>query len=52
MSFLPYGLARPLLFGLDPEAAHDLTLSTLARIQHTPLICSVARARGEEPLTV
>ncbi len=52
MSFLPYGLARPLLFGLDPEAAHDLTLSTLARIQHTPLICSVARPRVDDPITV
>lgn len=28
---LMYQLARPLLFALDPEAAHDLTLATLAR---------------------
>jgi hypothetical protein len=27
MPLLPYGLARPFLFGLDPETAHDLTLS-------------------------
>jgi dihydroorotate dehydrogenase len=26
MPLLPYGLARPFLFGLDPETAHDLTL--------------------------
>ena len=26
-SELPYALARPFLFGLDPEAAHDLTLT-------------------------
>ncbi len=52
MSFLPYGLARPLLFGLDPETAHDLTLSTLARIQHTPLVCSVAQPRVDAPITV
>jgi dihydroorotate dehydrogenase len=52
MSLLPYGLAKPFLFGLDPEAAHDLTLSTLARIQHTPLVCTVAQARVEDPVTV
>lgn len=37
MSLLPYSFARPFLFGLDPEAAHDLTLDTLARAQGTPL---------------
>lgn len=37
MSLLPYSFARPFLFGLDPEAAHDLTLGTLARAQATPL---------------
>ncbi len=37
MSLLPYGLARPLLFGLDAETAHDLTLKSLARLQGTVL---------------
>ena len=37
MSLLPYALARPFLFGLDPETAHDLTLASLARLQGTPL---------------
>ena len=37
MSLLPYGLARPFLFGLDPETAHELTLASLARLQGTPL---------------
>src|SRR5262245_17457816 len=37
MSLLPYALARPFLFGMDPEAAHELTLETLARLQGTPL---------------
>ena len=37
MSLLPYALARPFLFGLDPETAHELTLGSLARLQHTPL---------------
>jgi dihydroorotate dehydrogenase len=33
---LPYALARPFLFGLDPERAHDLTLDALAKLQNTP----------------
>jgi dihydroorotate dehydrogenase len=37
MSLLPYALARPFLFGLDPETAHELTLASLARLQGTPL---------------
>jgi dihydroorotate dehydrogenase len=31
-----YGLARPLLFALDPETAHDLTLAGLRAFQATP----------------
>jgi len=49
---VPYALARPFLFGLDPERAHDLTLGALARLQHTPLICTVSQARVESPVTV
>jgi dihydroorotate dehydrogenase len=52
MPLIPYALTRPFLFGLDPEAAHDLTLGTLARIQHTPLICAVAQTRVDDPVTV
>jgi dihydroorotate dehydrogenase len=37
MSLLPYSLARPFLFGLDPETAHELTLASLERLQRTPL---------------
>jgi len=37
MPLLPYGLARPFLFGLDAEVAHELTLQALARTQGTPL---------------
>jgi dihydroorotate dehydrogenase len=33
-----FDLARPLLFGLDPETAHDLTLAALRRLQGTPLL--------------
>ncbi|MEY4564405.1 MAG: hypothetical protein RLZZ618_3682 [Pseudomonadota bacterium] len=52
MALVPYALTRPFLFGLDPERAHELTLGTLARIQHTPLICAVAQTRIEAPVTV
>jgi len=37
MPLIPYPLTRPFLFGLDPEAAHDLTMDMLARGQNTPL---------------
>ncbi len=52
MPLLPYSLTRPFLFGLDPEQAHDLTLDTLARIQHTPLMCAIRQPRVDDPLTV
>jgi dihydroorotate dehydrogenase len=52
MSLVPYALARPFLFGLDPEAAHDLTLGALARVQHTPLVCTVAQMRVSDPVTL
>lgn len=37
MALIPYALTRPFLFGMDAEAAHDLTMSLLARGQRTPL---------------
>ena len=52
MSLVPYALTRRFLFGLDPETAHDLTLGTLARVQHTPLVCAVAQTRVDDPTTV
>lgn len=52
MALLPYALARPLLFGLNPEAAHDVTIGLLARMQHTPLICAVAQSRVDDPVTI
>jgi dihydroorotate dehydrogenase len=52
MSLLPYALARPFLFGLDPERAHDLTLDSIARMQNTPLQCVWAQARVDDPVTV
>ncbi|MEO7852520.1 MAG: quinone-dependent dihydroorotate dehydrogenase [Rubrivivax sp.] len=47
-----YDLARPILFGLDPEQAHDLTLQALARLQHTPASGLWARRRVRDPLTL
>ncbi len=52
MSFVPYALTRPFLFGLDAEATHDLTLNTLAALQHTPARCLWAQARIDDPVTV
>ncbi len=52
MALVPYPLARSFLFELDPERAHDLTLAALARIQHTPLLCTVSQPRVDDPVTV
>ncbi|MBC7941320.1 MAG: dihydroorotate dehydrogenase (quinone), partial [Chitinophagaceae bacterium] len=52
MFSVPYGLTRPFLFGLDPEAAHDLTLGSIARLQNTPAQCLWAQARVGDPVTV
>ena len=30
---VPYPIARPFLFGLDPERAHDLMLDAVARLR-------------------
>lgn len=52
MSLLPYAVARPFLFGLDPEAAHELTLSSIARLQHSPLTCLYSEPRVHDPYTL
>ena len=52
MALIPFPLARPFLFGLDPEHAHDLTLAALARIQRTPLIALVEQARVHDPVSI
>jgi dihydroorotate dehydrogenase len=52
MPLVPYPLARPFLFGLDPERAHALTLAALATIQRTPLDCIVAAERIDDPVTL
>lgn len=50
MSLLPYSLARPFLFGLDPESAHELTLQSLARLQATPLKWAWCNKLVEDPV--
>ncbi|MDE1949919.1 MAG: quinone-dependent dihydroorotate dehydrogenase, partial [Burkholderiales bacterium] len=52
MSFVPYALARPFLFGLDAEQAHELTLATIARLQNTPAQHLWARARVADPVQI
>ena len=52
MPALPYAALRPLLFAIDAEKAHDLTLDALARVQHTPLACALAGPRVDDPLTL
>lgn len=52
MSLLPYTLARPFLFGLDPEAAHDLTMASLAATQGTPLAWAYCQSTVSDPVTV
>ncbi|MFM2274152.1 MAG: hypothetical protein RL211_24 [Pseudomonadota bacterium] len=50
MSLVPYALARPFLFGLDPETAHDITLHTLSRSQGTPLQWAYCNGRVDDPV--
>ena len=52
MSLLPYALARALLFRLDPERAHELTLESLARSQGTPLEWAYRNRLVEDPVTL
>ncbi len=50
MALVPYGLARPFLFCLDPEAAHDLTIAALAASQGNLLAAAYRSARIDDPL--
>ena len=52
MSLLPYSLARPFLFNMAPEAAHEVTLAGLAAIQRSPLTCLYGENRVDDPVTV
>jgi dihydroorotate dehydrogenase len=50
MSLLPYALARPFLFGLDAETAHELTMASLAGTQRTPLSLVYCSSRVDDPV--
>ncbi len=50
MSLIPYALTRPLLFGMDAEAAHDLTVDMLARGQRTPLQWAWCNETVQDPI--
>ncbi|MEO6320780.1 MAG: quinone-dependent dihydroorotate dehydrogenase [Polaromonas sp.] len=52
MSLLPYALARPFLFGLDPETAHELTMASLARTQGTPLSAAYCSSKVSDPIAL
>ncbi|MBV5297073.1 MAG: quinone-dependent dihydroorotate dehydrogenase [Rhodoferax sp.] len=52
MALVPYALARPFLFGLDPEVAHELTIRALARSQGSLLQLAYASQRVDDPIEV
>ena len=49
---IPYALARPFLFGLDAETAHELTLASIARLQNTPAQRLWQQRRVADPVTL
>jgi dihydroorotate dehydrogenase len=52
MSLLPYALARPFLFGLDAETAHEITMAGLTATQGTPLTAVYCNGRIDDPITL
>ena len=50
MPLLPYAFARPFLFGLDAETAHELTMTSLAGTQGTPLSLAYCGTRIDDPV--
>jgi len=52
MPLIPYTLARPFLFGLDPEHAHELTLNSIAKLQNTPAQLLWCGERVSDPVSI
>ena len=52
MSLIPYSLSRAVLFGMQPEAAHDFTMDMLAKGQNTPLACAWRQSRVNDPISL
>jgi dihydroorotate dehydrogenase len=50
MPLLPYALARPMLFRMDPEDAHELMMKMLAKSQGTPLQWAYCNERVDDPI--
>jgi len=50
MALLPYALTRPFLFGMDPEAAHELTIESIARTQGSALKWAYGTTRVEDSI--
>ena len=50
MSLIPYALARPFIFSMDAETAHEVTMHALARIQGTPLQLAYCEGRVDDPI--
>ena len=52
MSLIPYAVARPFLFGLDAEVAHELTLGSIACTQNTVFDRAYRQPFVEDPVTL
>lgn len=52
MALIPYALARPFLFSMDPEAAHELTLHALSLTQGNALQLAYCTSRVNDPITL
>jgi dihydroorotate dehydrogenase len=52
MALIPYALSRSVLFNMDPEAAHDLTIGALARFQNTPAACLWGATRVDDAVEI
>lgn len=52
MSLLPYALARSVLFRMEAEQAHDVTMTMLARGQRTPLQALWCSSMVDDPITL
>jgi dihydroorotate dehydrogenase len=52
MSLIPYALARPFIFSMDAETAHEVTMNALTRVQGTPLQLAYCEGRVDDPITL
>ena len=50
MSLVPYALARRVLFSLDPEVAHEITMAGLAATQGNPLKLAYCASQVDDPI--